>query len=371
MKSLIIIFTSLTISYLSCDYLYSMKKKSYKANIFSDDCIKNSIEYGYEYHPNKKCRYKRVEKNHLEYDNIFYTNNFGFVSDLNYQLEKQSDEKRAVVLGYSMAEGNYLKINWPTKATMLADSNIQFYNFARAGYFNLNLYNIYFDIVSKFSFDYLFLPTLGKTDKQFMIFQKRVDGIYDGLFTNAPRDQNDFDVNFHQKMSHMYTFFNSEEPEPYLNQFNITSQNYVLLKNHVNKLFSERVATDPLGKHDTSLISEYQNSHFYQDFGERNINIFFAIISHALKKGAKVVFYQDPKKGKHPSEEKKDSTYSFYRWLKEKHPEEIFYLDGNDFFKKYTKKEYNDFFFRYDGHWNQTGSDIFAKGASSFLKKIQ
>ena len=171
-----------------------------------------------------------------------------------------------------------------------------------------------------------------------MVFHRRVDGIYDGLFTNAPIDQNDFEARFHPKMNHMYTFFNSEGPESYLSLFNITSRNYVLLKNHVNKLSSEKVVTQPLGKHDANLITKYQSRHFYRDFGERNINIFLAIISHALQKGAKVVFYQDPRKGKHPSEEKKDSTYLFYKWLDKIHPNKIFYLDGNDVFKIFQRK---------------------------------
>tara|TARA_B100000925_G_scaffold61241_1_gene41134 strand:- start:1489 stop:2604 length:1116 start_codon:yes stop_codon:yes gene_type:complete len=369
MRNLTIIFSSLIFTFFTCDYFYSQKKKNFNANVFSKNCIKNSIKLGYEYFPNQKCRYKRVVKNHLEYDNVFFTNNFGFVSGFDYQIQNKDKVKRAVVLGYSKTEGNYLKTNWPTKASNDSEGKFEFYNFARAGYFNLNLYNIYFDLVRNFSFDYIFLPIVGKTDDQFMIFEKRKDGIYDGLFKNQPRSEEDFNSNFFSKMSLMYTFFNSYDSSSLSSNFDIFTRNYIIFKKNFNKLLGKNTSLRSLDDHQSNLFPGQEHHKFYKFLGKRNVEIFLAIISDALNKGAKVVFYQGLIKGKLPSKSRKDSTYHFYKWLKKKYPNKFLYFDGNETSINISKSDYKDLFFKYDGHWNQKGSDLFARGILNFLKQ--
>ena len=152
-------------------------------------------------------------KGQLQYDNEFKTNNFGFVSAFDYALKKlNSSQKRAVVLGYSMAEGNYIPTNWPSAAT---DSAIEFFNFARAGYFNLNLQRLYFNVIKNFSFDYLLLPKIGTSDRQFMIFENRETGTFDGLFTNIPENNDDYVSNYKSRLNLMYKYFSLENSKKY------------------------------------------------------------------------------------------------------------------------------------------------------------
>ena len=202
-----------------------------------------------------------------------------------------------------------------------------------------------------------------------MIFEKRQDGIYDGLFKNSPKSEKDFASSFSPNMNLMYSFFKASDTSSFSRQFDISARNYVLLKDHMNKLLAGETLPESLSKHRLTLTDNYKSDQFNKHFGERNVKIFLAIISHALKKGAKIVFYQDPKKGTIPSEVKKDSTHYLFQWLDKIHPHKIFYLDGNDFFKNFSKKEYDNLFFKYDGHWNQKGSDVFAKGVVEFLSK--
>ena len=105
-------------------------------------------------------------------------------------------------------------------------------------------------------------------------------------------------------------------------------------------------------------------------FGQRNVLIYLSMISDSLRKNRKIIFYQDPLKGVKPEISKKDNTYKLYAWLKNIKPGLVYYYDGNDAFLSEGIDDTKDFFFKNDGHWNQKGSDVFAKHFSMFLAKL-
>ena len=94
------------------------------------------------------------------------------------------------------------------------------------------------------------------------------------------------------------------------------------------------------------------------------------MIDHSLSNNAKVVFYQDPNKGESPEDSRKDLTYQLYSWLKGIYPNKFFYFDGNDAFRNEGITNTRPYYFKLDGHWNQKGSNIFARQISKFMKSI-
>jgi len=369
MKRLILIIFVSLLTYFTADFLYSKKKAFYNISYFSKGCIKNSFIFGYEYFPNKNCRHKRVMKGYVEYDNFFKVNNKGFVSNFDYHFSREK-VRRAVALGFSMTEGNYIKKNWPSRATEISKGNLEVLNFARAGYFNLNLYSIYFNKLHKYEFDYLLLPKIGATEYQFMVFEEKEDGVYDGVFKNLPVSQKNYDKDFSGKLSPMYSFFKSDDDFSLKKDFSILYKNLIIGK----KIYSKMLTSNLVKKRgeDFRILTEFKNHPIEFDnlFGRRNVLLYLSIISDALRKNRKIIFYQDPLKGVKPELSKKDNTYKLYSWLKNIKPGLIYYYDGNDAFLSEGIDDTKDFFFKNDGHWNQKGSDLFAKHLSIFLTKL-
>ena len=371
MKNLLIIIFFSILTYLVADFFYTKKKASFNVSFFSKGCLKNSSVFGYEYYPHKKCRYKRVLKNHVEYDNQFTTNNFGFVSSFDYQIEKKINSTKVAVLGYSMTEGNYIAINWPSRITEFSNGKFELYNFARAGYFNLNLYSLYLNLIKKFDFDFLLMPKIGATTKQFMIFEEREDGIYDGLFDNIPESQVDYEQNYKNLLNPMYKFFENKSSNLFGEKFFILNKNYLLFKKIIRALLKkEKVKFKKGNLILTKKLQDYPEE-FNILFGERNVALYLWIIGDVLEEGKKVIFYQDPLKEVNFFDSQKDKTYQLYKWLKGIYPDQIFYFDGNDAFKNNEMSENKNYFFENDGHWNQKGSDIFAKHLFKFLERLR
>lgn len=369
MKNLILIIFISICTYLIADFGYSLKRASYNKSFFSQGCIKNSISLGYEYHSNMKCRYKRIIQNIIEYDNEFKINNFGFTSSFDYQYLK-NDKRRVAVLGYSMTEGNYIPVNWPSRITEISNGKLEVYNFARAGYFNLNLYSLYFNQLIKYDYDILMLPKIGANESQFMVFEERADGVYDGLFKNIPLNVKQYEHEYSNKLSLLYNFFDAKNDLSIMHRFVILYENIILGKKIFSKLFGDNSIND-VGD-DYKIIAGLINypERFNKIYGKRNISIYLSIISDALRRNQKIVFYQDPQKGIAPSDSKKDKTYELYRWLNEIKPGSFFYYDGNDAFITEGVSDTKKYFFKNDGHWNQNGSDMFAKHLNNYLNGI-
>lgn len=145
-----------------------------------------------------KAQFVRVSGGNLVYDVDVAFNNRGYPTRLDFAPRKSPDRLRLAVLGDSFTAGLYLERPWPDRLDEElrragARPRVEVYNFAVDGSGLANWHSIFFgEIVPGFEFDALVIARWGDDlRRDFIAYHGREDGVY---FTYLPDDRRPADA---------------------------------------------------------------------------------------------------------------------------------------------------------------------------------
>ncbi len=320
-------------------------------------------------------RFLRTYNHETIYDNLYHVNSQGYLSRREYSPRKQRGVKRYIVLGDSMTAPEYLKVPWPDRATeLLTQNKIEFYNFAQDPSGMANWYRQFFlELILKYEFDGVILSTnhlnlehgwyFGDTNGHTVVL---------GSADNIPKDPYVLlkPANVHALMQ----VVNENQMEPYtrfLDRFQTqTPELYFvpyLLENIgglVEKAIESAMAGEPKSPQANQTSAEYNLSENTRRFAE--------IADFCRKKNKELILVLTPTK--FDAEQMllmKDSSYSNQQLnnLAEKYG--VRFIDASSSFSQLTPGEVRTLYLHYDPHWNQFGSDKFARMMADKISTIQ
>jgi len=307
------------------------------------------------------------------YDNHFYPNNEGWIMNQDYTYKKKDSTRfRWMILGDSFVAGIMLQTNLPNRTQQLLNDSlgvgkIEIYSFGVDGGGIMNWYNVFFkEILPNYEFDGIIIaPYADNLYRDFMVMMIDTNGFM-GRIDSVEWSEGDS-----PKMSDF------KELKPYTNVYSDIEIEHFL--SHPLKPFDW-----PLRKQLKSQINNWgrkgknntaENIKTIDQLQDKMGSIKFtqldSIISWCQSNQKQLVLASIPSK-----EELKNN------WLGERNQHKVEmdiiakeyqleYLDGYAVFKDLNEVEIDSRWLKYDGHWNQKGSDEYATELANYLISIK
>jgi hypothetical protein len=311
----------------------------------------------------------KTRKGEIVYDNHFYPNNRGWIMDLDYTYKKKdSTKKRWMILGDSFVAGIMLETNLPNRAQqLLKDSlgrnELEIYSFGVDGGGIMNWYNIFFkEIIPNYEFDGVIIaPYADNLYRDFMVMLIQENGFMGRI------DSVDWSANDSIKMSDFKSFkaydqvYSDLEIERFLNQplkrfdwpFKIQLKRLIKKLNRTAKI-----------KSSNSIQSIEQLN---RKMGVKKFTQLDSMISWCKSNQKQLILASIPSRNELNNEllgEKNQHKVEMKIIAKEY---QLNYFDGYTVFKQFNAKEVDAHWLKYDGHWNQKGSNKYAKEFAEYL----
>lgn len=364
-------------------YTYYLVKINY-GNTSFEAINKKNIVYdsirGFRFLPGT-ARTILIENNNLEYDNTFTINNVGVPSITDYSNKKSNKNIfRYIVFGDSHTQGYFLERNWPDLVNeKLKNNNIELYNFSIDGGGLVNWHNIFFkELLKNYEFDGIIFAVYGNNfDRDFWVlspdYKQNIN--QGGYIDSIPKSQNDLLNNYKLQKGESLYKTNSEinkNKDLYLSKkIKFLPFNFYSLKLY-SDLKKEIELREYLNKYNNSNYVTYKISDTYNinDFvgryGLGKYKLLNEIMKTADSLELKVIFCNIPDK---------DLIFNYKSFIPANIKELMFlseYYNAKfynicEVFKGYEKDSLENFWFKYDGHLNQKGSEIISDAFSKFL----
>ena len=306
------------------------------------------------------------------YDNRFYPNNEGWIMDQEYSyIKNDSTKKRWMILGDSFIAGIMLKTNLPNRAQQLLNDSIgnkevELYSFAVDGGGIMNWFNIFFkEIIPNYEFDGIILaPYADNLYRDFMImlidtngFMGRIDSV-DWSEGVIPK-MSDF-----KELKSYNNVYSDIEIEHFLSH-PLKPFDWALkkqLKSHILRF----------GKNENSNTEDVKTiSQLNGRMGLKKFTQLDSIISWCQSNQKQFVLASIPSR-----EELKNTLYGERNQHKVDmdiiaKEYQLDYFDGYSVFKGLNNDEVDRHWLKYDGHWNQKGSDRYTVELVKYLMNCQ
>lgn len=326
-----------------------------------------------------ECREVRVLHDEVIFNNRFVINNQGYISRQNYQPKKDPASYRWIVFGDSFTAGASIPTPWPQRLQEQLPEHLQVYSFAVDGGGILNWHRTFFnEVIPTYEFDGVMLAVWNDNlDRAFAILHMNEEGGYFKRFDPPPTDGKDFQNQFLPKMKRLYTIKPDAEIDRILERvgtlrFAIKPFDLYLLAEaiefvefylphfiHVNKHYkSISSSIKPSSQSMANSTNDTSKPEIrYQDQVEQ-------IIEWCLANNKDILLISVPHKDRHRLKSPNKHRHQM-QFLSRKYQIPLF--DGYQLFDSLSPDDHRDHWFRYDGHWNQTGADYFAHGLSNYL----
>lgn len=307
------------------------------------------------------------------YDNQFYPNNKGWIMDQDYTYKKKdSTKKRWMILGDSFVAGIMLETNFPNRAQQilndsLGEGEVEIYSFGVDGGGIMNWYNVFFkEIIPNYDFDGIIVaPYADNLYRDFIVMVIDTNGLI-GRMDSVDWSKNDsINVDDFKALKPYSCVYSDLEIDRFLNQpfkvfdWPLTKQIKRLVKN-----FGRKDKSKSLG-----LIKTIEELN--QKMGAKKFTQLDSIISWCQSNQKELILASIPStwelKGellgmKSPHRNEMNILAKEYQ---------LDYFDGYTVFNKLNEKEVDAHWLNYDGHWNQKGSDKYAKQFTDYLLRFK
>lgn len=349
--------------------------------------------FGYLYRK-EKFRFLRIYNNEVVFDSIISPNAQGLLSHQDFTHKKEKGVFRIMVLGDSYSAGSYLSHPWATtaeKALNKSERKYEIYNFAVDGAGTANWHDIFFEeILPHYEFDALVLATAGWSFQSSYFFEHgKEDGNYMLFSDDKPKDENDFLNNFLPRMKKSCALATEEEINSYVQKTSLFEWNpkplQLLMSAFLMEKF-ENYSARIKGRLIKSSAPVTREVAFSQETNLPSASTNFREYFTGLypKRGENVLKILDYAKAKHipllitPTPERE--TWKTGRLRKIEMGPQTLLKDlakevGADYFDGYQAIEGQDidslaskYWLKYDGHWNQAGSDLYAEKIAKHIQ---
>ena len=358
--------------------------------VFNRPCAVYDSTSGYKWQP-VPARVTKIVRNEVIFDTRFQANEQGYISERNFNYtKKDSNTKRFIIFGDSFTAAEFLPKPWPERLQYLTDSlngNLEFYSFAIDGGGLINWYRTFFyEIVSRYEFDGVIFAIWGDNlDRDFFIMHHTDSAVYSQYFTSVPQDLQDLKMNYLPDMWWSADIVPDEEinskiakaktastldvhfEKPDLNFLMKTYDAYHNFRYYARKnAFENRYMSNMKNK-----LASYSMETFIEKYGKEKASKFQAMMEYCRLNNKHVIMCSVPylpginynKKGEFYSHQVE------LKYLADHYGAD--YFDGFEIYRELTPEELSHCFLKYDLHWSQQGSDIFAHDLAKYLTRIQ
>lgn len=370
-----------------------------KPNITQFESIsKQNIVYdkirGFKFLPGK-ARTVLINNNEIEFDVNFSINNVGIPSKKDYFFKKDKNTFRYIVFGDSFTQGYFLEKNWPDFLNKELDSKkIEFYNFAVDAGGLMNWHNIYFnEIINNYEYDGIIIASFGNNfDRNFWVMHPNYQSntIKAGYLKNIPKNIEDLETNYsiqsypglYKPVSETDSILNYMESRIFqLQPLHFYFYKFIRAKinNAKNVLFVKKEINNFRKKFVKNIdIESYEIQDFKTRYGENKFKLLDQILTHAKENRKEVILANVPDKlaiidgvsdcivdflNNNPTNILVSEMYFLSKYYDTK------YFNGYEIFDNMPIDSLNNYWFAYDGHWNQKGSNLFAKKIQKIILK--
>ncbi len=374
-KVVIHILTFLTVlnfGYLSIEafmYCYTcFSKTSYQRKMFNRPCAKFDSIRGYRW-VGDSARVARVIKGKVIYDQRFHINKQGWISSKDYTFKKSSSNMiRYIVFGDSFTTAFFLEAPWPEQIEKILNSNEQpayeFYSFAVDGGGLANWHKVFFEeIIPDYEFDgVIFAGFVDNLYRNFAIFHMTEKGGGYKTFPTMPKDVNDFELNYFDKIRCYWSIADDAEMDNFINPF--------IKSACIFRLY-------PIDSYIVHSFILWHDGIVMRKESEKRIRNSKSLFEEKIKKLEHIVKWcQDYNKQtilvtipSRPGLLKREKTEHQMEYETIAKRFNMLYYDGYKVFNGLSPKGIKRHWLVYDGHWNLQGSDRFARHFARYIQE--
>ncbi len=349
---------------------------------FNKPCATFDKRYGYRYLGD--CRTVRVTSGEVEFDNVFKVNRQGFVSSHDFSYRKtDSVAERLLVFGDSFSSGIFLNKTWPDFVQELLNAKgikTELYNFSIGGGGIMNWHQTFFsEVDTAYEYDGIVLAIFGDNlNRDFFIEHSGDSGIgYSGYFPTVPADELDFRRNFLLKMKKEVAYKSDEWLTGY-----VKGNTGIRLpgSRFLDFAYSRLQSGIKINSYE-AIVRKWESDYFgiapgsldwdrmVAKYGRKKVDLLEEMIGHCKRKGKTVILASVPNRSglKTNIQGNKSVSQREMELISEKFDLPLW--DGYEAFRDIEESNLDEYYFKYDGHWKQKGSDRFAIYFSSLYAR--
>lgn len=311
----------------------------------------------------------------LEYVNTFKGNNYGYHSKKNYLQNKLPGVYRIIVLGDSFTDAFFLQTPWPDRVEqMLNERNqpIELYSFSVNGGGILNWHSIFFrEILHNFEFDAVILAIFGNNlNRDFFVMHHEKGSAKAMYFPDAPNYKIFSDVSKSTKgipvilpkntFSHFLDHYKNPLQWYEADLFSLNLLHHLVMKT----LFRHGKQPDLsnlLANYIYSTGTDITDEDIIRKYGNHKISLLKEIITVCQENQKDITLVAIPERtGAILTMQKNPVQIA----TEVEHLSSMFgtrYWNGYSNYTGGNEKIIDTHFMASDGHWNQYGSDFFAR----------
>ncbi|MCB9233908.1 MAG: hypothetical protein H6581_19785 [Bacteroidia bacterium] len=325
-------------------------------------------------------------------ETVFYQvvrpNNKNWISKIDYYLRKKDgptifDEdtthQRWMVFGDSFTGSEFLSETWVDQANAQlralhrGNHPPELYNFGLDGGGLWNWHSTFFgDVVPNYEFDGIVLAVYGNDfDRDFAIMHHTDSVAWFKYFDSKPTSQKDFQENYLPKMDWSAPvgpsgiIHGKKRSLPRLDLYFLMRLHDALdriqLKQRQKK-YQQKYLDSKSDKLET-----YAEANFVERYGQNKWDLLSQMIEHCQAHGKEVIFASIPDEQGLHFNKRGDFTVvqGELAWLAQHFNAR--YFDGYEVFADIPDEELNQFYLKYDPHWNEKGATKFGQAMARFL----
>lgn len=368
-----LLFSSLFYAYLLGEGMHYLISPPASISGFNQPCTEFDPIRGYRWLGDSVRGFK-TSNGTVVYDNYFHPNNKGWIMDQDYTFCKEdSTKKRWMILGDSFVAGIMLETNLPNRTQQLVkdstgNSALEIYSFGVDGGGIMNWYNVFFkEIVPNYEFDGVIIaPYADNLYRDFMVmliqengFMGRIDSV-DWFEVNRinPKD-------FKALKPYKNNIYSNSEIDQFLTQ-PLKQFDWALKRKirHLGKKMNGKNRNH--SSESIRTINELNGK-----MGDKKFAQLDSILSWSRINQKQIILASIPSSLELKGE--LEGIKSFHRNEMQIIADEykLDYFDGYEVFSGMKEEEINAHWLKYDGHWNQKGSDRYAKYFVNYLQQFK
>lgn len=363
--------------------------------VFTQPCAVYDSVRGYRW-LDQKARVAKVARGTVVFDQKIQPNNEGWIDQKDFSFtKKDSNSQRWIVFGDSYTGSEFLSETWVDVAQTSLNSRIQtdsppeLYNFGIDGGGLWNWHSTFFgELVPKYEFDGIVLAVYGNNfDRDFAIFHQTDSVAWFKYFPKKPTSQIDFEENFLPEMDHSADIISESKLNLELEKAKLQEEKrksgrihftfpdlFFLMRMHDHyQLFNykqrKQEYQEMYGSSKNHKLENYAKENFVDRYGELKWKMLTEVVEYCQANRKQIIFASVPDEQGLHFNKRGDFTMvqGEINWLANHF--ETKYFDGYAAFEEIPDEELNQYFLKYDMHWNKYGASHFGQKFAKWLQK--
>ncbi len=337
-------------------------------------------------------RAARIMRDELIYDGTVTPNNAGFLSARDYTYRKASSATvRLIVFGDSFSAAGFMGIPWPDRVheALRRDGTeappVELYSFSLDGAGIANWHSIFFnEIVPNYDFDGVIIADYADDlSRAFSLLHFDGDKAYEARFPTQPADDADFFANYFPRMPrHPIKVIADAEMDRMIADLGgpwrwpgFALRAPALLEARWRVLVAQRQALARLAATATLVDRPelYSMAEMEQSYGARQFGFLLEMLAYCRARDIPVVLASIPTRdgARNVAATSGGAETAHEREVKSlAHHLKTLHFDGYRPFSVVAPEDVDRIYWlKYDGHWNQAGSDLFAAAMAPYLRQ--